>query len=98
MRILNPSKNFKPYFDEEKKLASLDSHVSNCHIWTLGPSSTIPGCHLQMSPCLEQPKVLASPRDRIITTPSIMMNMMTIMIAIYWQFLFLFYMLLIYVC
>lgn len=42
--------------------------------------------------------LLASLRDCITITPSIMMNMMTIIIAIYWLFLFFFYMLLIYVC
>lgn len=38
------------------------------------------------SPALEQPLILASWRHRITTTPSIMMNMMTIMIAIYFYF------------
>lgn len=42
--------------------------------------------------------LLTSLRDCITITPSIMMNTMTIIIAIYWLFLFFFYMLLIYVC
>lgn len=47
--------------------------------WLFGSSVAIIGSQ----PLSGTAQVLASLRDRITTTPSIMMNMMTIMIAIY---------------
>lgn len=56
---------------------------SRSQVSVVGHSAAVFGGLSMTSPGLEQPLVLASSRDRITTTPSIMMNMMTIMIAIY---------------